>query len=390
MNANCRTLCGACLLFANAIQFVPGAALAAEPAPAGDKVRVYVGTYTGQVSKGIYYLDLDVASGALIARGLAAETASPSFLAVHPSRPWLYAVNEIGEFEGKRTGTVSGFAIEPGSGKLTPLNRQPTGGADPCHLSLSADGKHLLVANYSGGSVAVLPVQDDGRLGEASVLQHRGSGPDKRRQEGPHAHAIGPDPAGRYVLAADLGLDKILVYRLDAAKGVLTPNDPPAASVAPGAGPRHFAFHPRDPFVYVVNEMASTVTAFKYDAERGALSELQTLSTLPEGFQGASTTAEIVMHPSGKFLYGSNRGHDSIAAFSVGSDGRLKALGQEPTQGKTPRNFAIDPSGAWLIAANQSTNSLVVFRVTDSGRLEPTRTVVRVPAPVCVLFAAGR
>jgi 6-phosphogluconolactonase len=297
----------------------------------------------------------------------------------------------MGSFAGRKTGSVSGYAVIPETGKLKPLNSQPSGGPGPCHVTVDKEGKNLLVANYSGGSVAVLPIADDGSLKEPScVIQHKGTGPNKSRQEGPHAHSINLDPAGRFAFAADLGLDKLLIYRFDAAKGTLTPSDPPFASVAPGAGPRHLAFHPNGRFAYVINEMGMTVTAFAYDAERGALKELQTVPTLPAGRETtpADSTAEVAVHPSGKFLFGSNRGHNSIAIFSVDAEtGKLTPAGHESTQGKTPRNFGIDPTGAFLLAANQDTSNVVVFRIDlKTGLLSPTGSSVQVPLPVCVKF----
>jgi 6-phosphogluconolactonase len=250
-------------------------------------------------------------------------------------------------------------------------------------------GKTVLVANYGGGSVAALPIAADGRLGKATAaIQHKGSSVNQQRQSAPHAHSINIDSSNRFAVAADLGLDKLLIYRLDAAKGTLTPNDPPFASVAPGSGPRHFAFHPNGKFAYVINEMLCTVTAFSFDEKTGSLRELQTITTLPHEVRSGYSTAEIVAHPSGKFLYGSNRGHDSIALFAVDTEtGKLTALGHEPTGGKTPRNFAIDPTGTFLLAENQESDTIVVFRIDQaSGKLKPTGHVANVPTPVCVRF----
>ncbi len=349
---------------------------------------VYVGTYTGGKSKGIYLFHLDMASGKLTAVGLAAETTNPSFLAIHPGRRFLYAVNEIENFDGKKSGAVSAFAIDPETGHLTLLNRQPSGGAGPCHLVVDKQGKNVLVANYGSGSVAVLPIQADGRLGPpTSTIQHSGSSVNPQRQEGPHAHSINLDAANRHALAADLGLDKVFIYRFDADRGTLSPNDPPFAAVAPGAGPRHFAFHPNGRTAYVINEMGMTVTVFSYDAGTGALKTLQTISTLPEGAHGENySTAEVQVSPNGKFLYGSNRGHDSIAIFQIDPHtGLLTYVGNEPTQGKTPRNFGIDPTGTYLLAANQDSNTIVVFRIDpQTGRLTPTGNTAEVPMPVCV------
>ena len=367
----------------------------ADPLPSSDTspFLVYVGTYTGPKRKGIYVYRMDPATGTMTSLGVAAEIKSPSFLAIHPNRRFLYAVNEIDEFAGKKSGAVSAFAIHPETGKLTFLNQQPSGGGGPCHLVVDKAGTHVLLANYDGGSVEVLPVQEDGRLGEPSAfIQHNGSSVDPQRQEGPHAHSINLDAANRFAVAADLGLDKLLVYRFDTDKGTLVPNNPPSASVKPGAGPRHLAFHPQGHTAYVINEMQSTVTVFAYDAERGALKELQTISTLPRGFKGETSTAEVQVHPSGKFLYGSNRGHDSIAVFSIDAHkGTLTTIEHQSTQGKTPRNFAIDPSGAYLLAENQDSDTIVVFRINpETGRLKPTGQVIQVPSPVCVKFVAAR
>jgi 6-phosphogluconolactonase len=250
-------------------------------------------------------------------------------------------------------------------------------------------GKCLLVANYGSGSIAALPIRADGSLAEPSaVIQHQGSSVNSQRQAGPHAHFITPDPRNRFALTCDLGLDQVLVYRLDAAKSSLTANNPPFAGVKPGAGPRHLAFHPSGRFVFLINEMGSTLTVFAYDAKRGALKELQTISTLPEGFAGNSTCAEVQVHPSGKFVYGSNRGHDSIAVFSFdAASGKLTCLEHQPTQGKTPRHFALDPAGHWLLAENQDSDNVVVFRVdAKTGRLSPAGQTVSVGAPVCAVF----
>jgi len=364
------------------------AACRAEAGPgavAPKAARVYVGTYTGPKSKGIYQMRLDPATGALSAPELAAEAPNPSFLAIHPSCKFLYSADEV--WNGPAS--VSAFSIAPNTGKLALLNKRPPGGAGPCYVSVDPSGRCVFAANYGSGSVAAWPVGDDGRLGEATAtIQHTGSGPDAKRQQGPHAHCIDPDPAGKFALACDLGLDKVLVYRLDAAKGTLAPNDPPSASVAPGAGPRHLAFHPNGKYVYVISEMGSTVTAFAYEAPSGALKMLQEISTLPADFKGTSDCAEIAVHPSGRFLYGSNRGHDSIAIFAIdAATGKLKALGHEPTQGKEPRGFGIDPTGAWLLAGNQKSDSLVLFRIdAETGRLKPTGAPVDLGAPVCVKF----
>jgi 6-phosphogluconolactonase len=350
---------------------------------------VYIGTYTGKESKGIYAYRFDSRTGRVSSLGLAAETENPSWLTVHPNRRFLYAANETGNYQGAKSGAVSAFAIDRETGKLTFLNQVASRGADPCHATVDQTGKNLLVANYSSGNIAVFRLLDDGRLGEASAfVQHTGSSVNPERQEGPHAHSIEPSPDNRFVLNADLGLDELLVYRFDAAEGTLTPNDPPFAKLNPGAGPRHFAFHPNGKFVYVISEMQSTVTAFAYDAARGSLRELQTLSTLPKDFSGESTTAEIRVDDSGRFLYGSNRGHDSIAVFSIDTaQGTLTPVEIVSTGGKEPRNFEIDPTGKYLFAANQNSDSVVIFRIdAKTGRLSPSGQEFQVPSPVCVTF----
>ena len=354
------------------------------------RFRVYIGTYTSPTCRGIYQTTLDIGTGQLQAPQLAAEIVSPSFVAIHPNQKYLYAVNEIEDFEGKKSGAVTALSMDEATGALRVLNQQPSEGKHPCHLIVDASGKNVLVANYSSGTVAVLPVDAaSGRLSKAvTTIQHAGSGPNKGRQEGPHAHSINLDAANRFAFAADLGLDKIFIYRFDGATGSLQPNDPPAGVVAPGSGPRHLAFHPTGKYAYVNNELNSTVTAFQYDASKGSLTEIQTLSTLPTGFAGDNSTAETVVHPSGKSVYVSNRGHDSIAVYQVDpATGKLTAKGNTLTGGKTPRNFNVDPTGTFLLAANQSTNDVVVFRIDpNSGDLTPTGVKIEVGSPVCIRF----
>jgi 6-phosphogluconolactonase len=354
---------------------------------------VFFGTYTGAKSKGIYVSRFDAATGKLDAPTLAAETKSPSFLAVHPSERFLYAVGEGTTVAGGRSGAVSAFALDKWSGQLTLLNQQPSGGLGPCHLALDSKGRCLMVANYGGGSIASLPVRQDGSLGEpATTIQHTGASVNPQRQAGPHAHFITPSPDDRFALCCDLGLDQVLVYRLDPKRATLAANDPPFATVKPGAGPRHLTFSPDGKFVFVINEMASTITAFTYDAKRGALAAGQTVSTLPEGFSEKSTCAEIAVHPTGKYVFGSNRGHDSIATFAVDpKSGALRHVAHTPTGGKTPRYFAIDPTGQWLLAENQASDSVVVFCIDpQSGKLSPTGQSVEVPSPVCAVFVAAK
>ncbi len=362
---------------------VPALPLLAQAPGVDGAYFVYIGTYTGPESKGIYLLRFHPATGVVTEPILAAETPNPTFLTVHPNGKFLYAVDE-----GER-GSVRAFEIEAGSGRLLALDQVPTQGSGPCYLSLDRAGHSLLAANYDSGSVAAFPVKEDGRLGDASAfIQHRGSGADRARQAGPHAHWIEASPDNRFVLACDLGLDRILVYRFDAAKGTLTPNAPPYLKMTPGSGPRHAAFTPDGRFVYLASEMASTVTAMAYDAKSGALRQLQIVSMLPAGFHGENTAAEIAVDAAGRFVYASNRGHDSIAIFAIDhATGKLTPVDRTPTQGKEPRNFRIDPTGRYLFAANQNSGDVVIFHVdAKSGRLTPSGGKFSVAKPVCVAF----
>lgn len=350
---------------------------------------VYVGTYTRGRSEGIYVGRLNPETGRLVLTGKSTGVSNPSYLALGPGGRFLYAVCEVMEYEGRRSGAVRAYAIDRVSGDLTLLNEQPTLGPGPCYVSIERTGRLALVANYAGGSIAALPIEADGRLGPASDFhQHQGKSVDPRRQETAHAHCIVPDPANQRVLVADLGLDRIMVYRLDLAEGKLRPNEKPWAQVKPGAGPRHIALHPNGRYAYLINELDSTLTAFAYDAARGTLSELGTVATLPEGYEGTSHCADVHVSATGRFVYGSNRGHDSIAVFAVDeATGRLSLVEHVSTQGKTPRNFAIDPSGHFLLAANQNSDSIVTFRIDpETGRLTPSGEVADVPNPVCIKF----
>ncbi|HEV7857653.1 MAG TPA: lactonase family protein [Pyrinomonadaceae bacterium] len=353
------------------------------------ELNLYVGTYTtGKKSEGIYLYRLNMISGALSYVRTAKGVVDPSFLAVDRSRRFLYAVNEVTEFGGKPGGAVSAFSIEQGDGNLTFLNQQPSLGGAPCHLILDQTGRFLLVANYVGGNVSVLPIERDGRLGAPTELvQHQGHSV-KPEQEGPHAHCVTQDHAGRYVLVTDLGLDKIMVYKFDAKKGKLRPNAEPSATLKTGAGPRHLSFHPGGKFAYVINELDSTITAFAYRQATGTLGEVQIVSTLPKDFSGKNSCAEIAVAPDGKFLYGSNRGHDSIVVFAIDEQtGRLAYVEHQPTQGKTPRHFTIDPTGAFLLAANQNSDTIVVFRINHgNGKLAATGKPTEVPSPVCLVL----
>ncbi len=351
------------------------------------KTAVYVGTYTDPGSRGIYRFSFDPASGAAGAPALAAETTNPSFLALHPNGRFLYAVNETDSFEGRRTGFVSAFAIDGGTGTLKLLDRQPSAGAGPCHLIVDRTGRNLLVANYGSGTVALLRIAPDGRLAAPSAVHaHQGSGPNRGRQAQPHAHGIYLDAAERFALSPDLGADRIFVYRFDGARGTLEPHG--TAALDPGSGPRHLAFDPSGRRVYSINELLSTLTGFAYDPGSGALQPIATVSTLPSGYVGSSATAEVALSTDGRFLYGSNRGHDSLAVFRVERDGRLTPIGQVPVGGRTPRHFAIDPSGGWLLVAQQDGGAVAVFRLDPaSGMPQPTGVTVAVPKPVCLVFA---
>lgn len=357
---------------------------------------MYVGTYTtiGQPGRGraegIYVYEVDPESGELTLRHTVPDVANPSFLTFHPNGRFVYAVNEALETDGQPGGGVTAFARDPETGDLTFLNRQLSHGTDPCHLEVEPGGHCVLVANYSSGSAAVFPLDDDGRLQSASFVdQHEGSSVNPKRQQGPHAHAIPVDPSGKFALCPDLGMDQIFVYHLDAASGTLRHNEPLGAKLAPGAGPRHLAFHPTKPLVYVINELGSTITTFAWDGAAGTLHELQTVSTLPKGYAEQTTCADIHVTPDGKFVYGSNRGHDSIASFAIDEEsGTLTPLGHTPTGGRTPRNFAIDPSGQFLFVANQNTDTIVTFRLDGAtGALTATGQVTAVPSPVCLKFA---
>jgi 6-phosphogluconolactonase len=359
---------------------------------------IFVGTYTepilfatgevvGGKAQGIYVYRMDGGSGALRPCGVTKNVPNPSYLAVHPSRRFLYAVNELTEFEGVEGGGVSAFALEPESGDLTFLNRKPSLGINPCHLTVDRSGRFVLVTNYGGGNVCVLPIQPDGSLGDPSdVVQHHGSSADPARQAGPHAHAVNLDHGGRLAFVCDLGLDRVMIYRLDTDRGTLTPHTTPWAQLPAGAGPRQLVMSPQGRFAYVISELNSTLTAFRYDAESGTLREIQTLSTLPDGFAEASAGGDVQISPTGDRLYASNRGHDSIVTYAVDqASGRLTPVGHDGTLGRTPRSFAVDPAGAYTLVANQDSDNIVVFRNDPAtGRLIATGQGAAVPTPVCI------
>ncbi|MFZ0319807.1 MAG: lactonase family protein [Candidatus Sulfotelmatobacter sp.] len=367
------------------------AACAVAAAQKENQYLMYVGTYTeeGSTSKGIYAYRFDSATGQLTSIGLAAQTTNPSFLAVHPNHRFLYAVNEVGNYQGQKSGGVSAFAIDHTNGKLTLLNEVASGGADPCYITIDQTGKFVLVANYTGGSISVFPIQQDGRLGPATAfVQHTGRGTNPKRQEGPHAHSIDLSPDNRFAIVDDLGLDETLVYKFDSVKGSLTTNDPPFAKAKAGAGPRHFALGPNGKFGYLIDEMGDTVSVFSFDASAGTLHPLQTISTIPQDFTKQNDDAEIAIHPSGKFLYASNRGHDSIAVFAIDPDkGTLSLIEYAPTKGQNPRHFAIAPGASLLFAENEKSDNIVIFRINPkTGRLTPTGKVLDISQPVCVKF----
>lgn len=362
---------------------------------------VYVGTYsepilfgTGQIvqgkGKGIYAFHLDPAKGALEPVGVTEGVRNSSYLAFDPARKFLYCVNELKEYEGKASGAVSSFRIDQDSGALTWLNTKASHGTDPCHLIVDKTGRNVLIANFASGSVCVLPIAPDGSLNDAScVIQHEGTSVDPKRQAGPHAHAVEIDAQNRFVFVPELGGDKVMIYELHAENGKLTPNkNQPFIKMAPGAGPRQLVMHPSGKFAFLINELNSTMTSYGYDASKGTLSEIQTLPTLPKDFSGHSSCAEVQMHPSGKFLYGSNRGHNSIVIYGVDlANGKLTLIGHESTRGKIPRNFEVHPGGEFLAAANQDSDNVVMFRIDQqTGKLTPTGSVAEAGTPICVRF----
>lgn len=371
--------CGACVV---GVFTIAGAVeTATQPSSRIQRV-VYIGTYTGETSKGIYAFMFDDSSGGLTPLGLVAETPSPSFLTSSTNGNFVFAVNELQSFGGAPGGSVTSFAVDSSTAKLTEISAQPSRGAGPCHLALDRTGRYLAVANYGGGNFALFPVGADGRLRPATSVV--GGQPPASTK--PLGHAVGFDADNRFLVAADKGLDRMLVYRFDASDGGLTPNHPPSASLPPGSGPRHFAFHPNETRLFTINEQAATITTFLWDKRSGSLTALGSVPTRPAGVTTGST-AEIAVHPSGRFVYGSNRGHDSIAVFTVGAGGALSLLEHESTRGQTPRNFALDPTGRWLIAANQRSNTLAVFAVDQTtGALSPIGPLTSVGSPVSIIF----
>lgn len=351
---------------------------------------LFAGTYTKGTSKGIYAYRFQGKTGDLTPLGLVAETENPTFLALSANHSVLYAANEVANYEDTHSGLISGFAIDHLSGKLTPVNAVASAGSGPCQISVDHTGLALFVANYGSGSAASFQLSSKGHLSAAvSQFQYTGHGADKARQESAHTHCTTVSPDNRWVLVNDLGLDRIMVYRLDPNTAKLTPNDPPYWSAKPGVGPRHLAFHPKGGWAYSVNEMASSIDALAWDAEAGKLTAVQTVSTLPPDFHGENTGAEIAVDATGHFVYASNRGHDSIAVFSIDQKtGKLTPVEFTPCGGKQPRFFTLDPTGLWLLAANQTTGNIVVFkRDATSGRLIPAAKTQALDSVVTLVFA---
>ena len=376
------------LLFLAAFGGLLGWAMALQTAALGEKYWVYIGTYTGKTSQGIYKVHFDLTGMKVGQPELVAEVRNPSFLALHPKGEFLYAVGELQEFEGKRVGAVSAFAIDSGTGRLRMLNQQPSGGAGPCHLTLAADGHWLLVANYSGGTVAVLEVAADGRLGSPQcVVKHEGQSVHPTRQRQPHPHQVRIAPGTNLVLVPDLGTDQVVLYRLGRESGKLEPNDPPFVRLPPGSGPRHLAYSQGNRFLFVLNELTATVSVFRCQ-DSVPVELVETVSALPADFTGENTAAEIVVHPSNRWVFSSNRGHDSIAIFRFDEgEGKLELVGHAPSGGRTPRNFNLDPSGRVLFSANQNSDSVLIYSVdVEKGHLADTGLSFQVGSPVCIIF----
>ena len=353
------------------------------------KTVLYIGGYTQTAEQGVVVYYFNEENGELTFRSIASGVSNPSFLAIHPDKKVLYAVNEVASFGGERSGAVSAYAIDQQTGDLTFINQQSSWGAGPCHVSVDATGSMVYLANYSSGSIAGYPIQDDGALEPASAkVQHEGSGPNTRRQEGPHAHSFNLDPTNTFAYVADLGMDKLMIYKVDTKTGTLEPNSIPSIDIEPGSGPRHFTFHPTKPYAYLINEMGNTITVFAFDASTGDLTTLQTVPSLPERWEGRNSTADIHIEPTGRFLYGSNRGHHSLVRYEIDADsGLLTYAGHTLTMGQTPRNFVIHPSGKFLLVANQDTNNVVVFSMDpETGELTPTGYEISSYKPVCLKF----
>ena len=349
------------------------------------RALVCFGSYSTPDKESVHLFQLNLQDGSLKKLNAVDGLSNPSFLKIHPNGKYLYTVNEVSTFDGKKSGGVTAFALDVNGGKLNKINQQPSGDTGPCHLTVDATGKYVLVAHYGGGSTSVLPIKKDGSVGAVvSQIKHKGSSVHSR-QKAPHAHAVHVGPNNKFAFAPDLGIDKVLVFSFDEKTGAIAETKFDGAKLEPGSGPRHFDFHPDGKFAYVINEIKQTVTAFRYNAKRGRLRTLQTLSTVPHPVDGNST-AEVLVHPTGQFLYGSNRGHNSIAMFRINKkNGKLTALGHESTRGSTPRNFGIDPTGQFLLAANQQSDNVAVFRINqETGKLKFTGNEIKLSKPVCV------
>lgn len=361
------------------------------PTETGSEHLLFVGTYTGKGSRGIYSLRFNSDSGHLTSLGLAAETENPSYLAIHPKAWFMYAVNETQTFGGKPGGAVTSFTIDPAKGLLAQINQQLTRGADPCHVVLDHSGKTVWVANYTGGSLAVFPLQDGGRLGDALFFeQYSGTGPNKQRQEAAHAHSISISRDNHWAVVADLGADRLHIYELTASPLAVKEATPPFTSAPAGVGPRHTAFSRDGRFLYSVNELTSSLTSYSFDTAKGELKVLHTTSALPSGFKGESSAAAIRIDAEGRFLYTSNRGHDSIAVFSLQKPDQPHLVGHSPSGGKNPRDFNLDPSGKWILVANQDSDNILVYpRDLKTGMLKDQTQIVGTSKPVCLRFLRG-
>ena len=373
--------------------FLLGAGLAASLLAAPDHTSiVYFGTSTTGANRGIYAAEFDSSSGVLSPATRVAETSNPVFVAIHPNHKWLYSLGEVPGDDGKPVGILQGYVINPETGGLTLINRRLTGGKNPCHLTIDQTGRFILTTNYNGGFVAVYSLDAQGQICERTALvQHSGPlGPTKDRQDAPHAHSVNLDSSNRFAIVCDLGLDKVFVYHFDSSNGTLTPNTPPSVSVMPGGGPRHLAFHPNGKFAYVIDEVNSSMTAFAWDKERGVLTQIQEVHLIPEDYKQLDTSAEVVIHKSGKFLYASNRGYDSLRVFAIDQKtGLLTFVMDERDSLKHPRNFLIDPSGRWLVCANRDADTATTYAIDQkTGALTYTGRSISVPQAICVRFLA--
>ena len=355
------------------------------------KIFVYIGTYTiDSNSKGIYVYQFDLSTGSLTRVGLTSGIDNPSFLRITADGQFLYSVSEVAEVNGVQGGTVSGYAINKQTGALTYLNSRSTHGAYPCHLNIDQAGQYVMVSNYMGGNFAMLPIQKDGTLEPATdVVQHKGcSNVNPARQEGPHAHSVTVSPDNKFALAADLGKDVLISYKIDVENGKLLAHKNGQLEVAPGDGPRHMDFHPNGRFVFLLNELGNSINSYRYKAESGTIELIDSISSLPNDFNRENISADIHVHPNGKFLYASNRGHDSIIICSINEKiGTLEVVGFQSTMGAHPRNFSIDPTGNFLLVANKDSNSIVIFNIDNTtGELTPNDQQITIPQPVCIAF----